>query len=195
MRVREERAPGVTSIETYSGEFFDYLDPYAIDLGDIARALSYTARFGGHTERFYSVAEHALLVAKIAAHENATGPERLAALHHDDHEAYLGDLPTPLKRLMGEGYTRMANLIDREVADLIGLPDVSVFHSDAVKRADWLALCVEAHLLKPSGGKGPRWGFTEDDHKRATYYESLVPEYLWPAEAERRFLAAAGFSG
>ena len=41
-------------LETYTGRAFDYDDPRPsmISLSDIARALSLTARFGGHTSRF-----------------------------------------------------------------------------------------------------------------------------------------------
>lgn len=85
------------TIKTYTEkEFrFDKIDPEAIDIRDIAHALSHLCRFTGHTNLFYSVAQHCLLVSdKIPG-----GPEvKLAALLHDAAEAYVADLSTPLKK-------------------------------------------------------------------------------------------------
>ena len=48
-------------IQTVSGRRVNPFAPSAedIDLGDIAVALSNQCRFGGHTRRYYSVAQHA----------------------------------------------------------------------------------------------------------------------------------------
>ena len=93
-----------TVLETHSGLWLDYDDPRpeAISLKDIAVALARMPRFAGYTEWPFSVAEHALHVYQIARDLGGTYQQCEAALHHDDHEAYLCDLPTPLKRLMGE---------------------------------------------------------------------------------------------
>jgi 5'-deoxynucleotidase YfbR-like HD superfamily hydrolase len=59
-------------------------------------ALAKICRFGAQTKHFYSVAQHALLVRRLvldAGHDDL----ELIALHHDSHEAFVGDLPTPLK--------------------------------------------------------------------------------------------------
>lgn len=85
------------TIKTYTGkEFrFDQIDPEAIDIRDIAHALSHLCRFTGHTNLFYSVAQHCLLVSEKVP----GGPEiKLAALLHDAAEAYVGDLSSPLKK-------------------------------------------------------------------------------------------------
>lgn len=85
------------SIRTYSGKVFDLkiMDPDSICIHDIAHALSYTNRFGGHLERPYSVAQHCCLASEMVPEEH-----RLAALLHDASEAYLGDMPSPFKKLM-----------------------------------------------------------------------------------------------
>ncbi|MFM2054827.1 MAG: putative protein yfdR, partial [Pseudomonadota bacterium] len=71
-------------------------DPADFDLGDIAISLSNLCRFAGHTRIFHSVASHALLVSQLVAplHPGLA----LAALHHDDAEAFISDIPRPVKR-------------------------------------------------------------------------------------------------
>lgn len=146
-----------STLETYGGTYFDYTAPRAEDVyvSDLARALSNACRFAGHVSRFYSVAEHAALVAGYV--RDAGHPElELAALHHDSHEAYLGDLPTPLKFLIGIAYYEMRDAIDVAVAEAIGV-DPADFHHPAIVEADALALRVEARALKASRGESSHW--------------------------------------
>jgi 5'-deoxynucleotidase YfbR-like HD superfamily hydrolase len=81
-------------VSTRSGKQLDLLqpDPAAIDLHDIAGSLSKQCRYNGHTQQFYSVAQHSVLLAEAV-------PSRYAALAllHDAPEAYVGDLVQPLK--------------------------------------------------------------------------------------------------
>lgn len=87
-----------TWIQIYSGKKFFPLDPNENDLNieDIAHALSNQCRFAGHVREFYSVAQHSVLVSLDCCPENA-----LAGLLHDASEAYLVDLPRPLKQSGG----------------------------------------------------------------------------------------------
>lgn len=83
-----------TSIRTYTGRHFDILDPRPNDVHvkDIAHALSLLCRFCGHVRRFYSVAQHSVLVS------NRVGPQHAFwGLLHDASEAYVADLSRPLK--------------------------------------------------------------------------------------------------
>ena len=155
-------------LETYTGQFFDYDDPRPeqINLTDIARSLSYTARFGGHTTRFYSVAEHALLCHALVSEQIPNRPDlALAALHHDSHEAYLGDVPTPLKRTLEaeapDIYYGLVRKVDDAIGAAIGL-DPDRFHDPIVRQADADALMIEAQLLKKSKGEGPHWRRNRD---------------------------------
>jgi hypothetical protein len=86
-----------TAIRTNSGKSFDLmqLDPDSICIEDIAHGLSNTARFAGQLNGFLSVAQHSVWVMSYTSPEN-----QLAALLHDASEAYLGDMPSPLKELM-----------------------------------------------------------------------------------------------
>ena len=83
-------------IQTNSGIEFYHRDvrPEDIDIDDIAHSLSMQCRFNGHSKYFYSVAEHCVLVSEHIAPEHA-----LAGLLHDGAEAYMSDLPKPLKKL------------------------------------------------------------------------------------------------
>ena len=66
---------------------------------DIARALANICRYNGHCSRYYSVAEHSVLISRLVPQELA-----LAALLHDASEAYVGDVPSGLKRFMGGNF-------------------------------------------------------------------------------------------
>jgi hypothetical protein len=140
------------AIETLSGGMFDFDRPQAdqVDIGDIATALGNTCRFGGHVKRYYSVAEHALLVYRLVKNGGFPPDVCYAALHHDSHEAYLGDIPTPLKRTLGRSWKRRAAKVDTVICDQLGIAHELMEH-DAVKAADSMALSYEAAILKPSG--------------------------------------------
>jgi len=81
---------------THTGRQVDLFDPKTseISIFDIARSLSQLCRFLGHTTKFYSVAQHSILVSQLVPKEDA-----LWGLLHDASEAYTGDLPRPFKAL------------------------------------------------------------------------------------------------
>lgn len=100
-----------TWMQVHSGEPFYPLEakPEDIDIYDIAHALGMVCRFAGHCRRFYSVAEHSVLMSHTVDPEHA-----MWALLHDATEAYLGDIVRPLKhRLPGylEAEERLADTI------------------------------------------------------------------------------------
>jgi len=82
-------------IRTYTGKKFYFANPTPeqIDPVDIAHALSNICRFNGHIKRFYSVLHHSINVAQLL-------PPALYihGLLHDAAEAYVCDLPSPIKR-------------------------------------------------------------------------------------------------
>lgn len=97
-------------IRTNSGIYVNVFEPTPdmICIEDIAHSLSHQCRFAGHLQTFYSVAQHSLFCAR-AVDTNY----KLAALLHDASEAYLVDIPTPIKR-------RLANY--KEIEDkLMGI--------------------------------------------------------------------------
>ena len=104
------------SIRTYTGKVFDLkiMDPDSICIEDIAHALSYTARFGGHLEKMLSVAQHSVYVTECVPEEY-----RLAALLHDASEAYMGDMPSPFKKLMPD-FKEIENKLMNVIAKKFG---------------------------------------------------------------------------
>lgn len=106
------------AISTKDGQFFDYNKPedYRFDIEVIAHALSNICRYGGHSNRFYSVAEHSVLVSRVVPPELA-----LCGLLHDASEAFVGDMPSPLKA-MCQSYRTIENRVQAAIANSFGLP-------------------------------------------------------------------------
>lgn len=127
-------------MQTATGSMFWPLDPRSeeIHILDIARSLSHQCRFAGHCNRFYSVAEHSVLVARALPPELA-----LWGLLHDASEAYLVDIPRPVKRHLPE-YAAMEALVMRKVAERFHL---SWPMPKEVKRVDNAILADEARQL------------------------------------------------
>lgn len=105
-------------MQTVSGRQFYPLHPRPedVDPGDIAHALSLLCRYNGHVDRFYSVAEHCVLLSHAVSPENA-----LWALLHDATEAYIGDMVRPLKRHIGQYQLIEARLM-LHIAERFALP-------------------------------------------------------------------------
>lgn len=149
--------PTYNQVETFTGAFVDVgkPEPSTIKLEDIAHALSQTCRYGGHCKSFYSVAEHAVFVSIRLERRGEDDKTQMMGLHHDDAEAYLGDIPRPMKPLLGASYERMSDRMDAAICQSLGLPyGVESLHDPAIKDADNWSLFVEARHLLPSQGKG-----------------------------------------
>jgi hypothetical protein len=132
----------MTYLLTGSGKRFSYENPQpeSITIQDIARALSRESRFNGHTGEFYSVAQHSVHASKLVPLE-----VQLEALLHDASEAYLKDLPSPLKRLLPD-YQMIERRVDAVIRAKFELP---FDKSPAVKIADRIMLATERRDLMP----------------------------------------------
>ena len=102
----------VGQIRTFSGKFVEpyNLNPDDVNVIDIAHSLARICRYQGHCNHFMSVAQHSVMVAaRVPVHM------RLTALLHDASEAYLGDMPRPLKRMPQMAFYREAEERAHEV--------------------------------------------------------------------------------
>jgi hypothetical protein len=81
-------------LTTFTGKKFHPFSPSVdeICIEDIAHSLSRVCRYSGQCPRFYSVAEHSVKVASLLPPHL-----KLEGLLHDASEAYISDLPKPVK--------------------------------------------------------------------------------------------------
>lgn len=74
---------------------------------ECAAAISKKNRYNGHTCEPYTVGQHTLILLTIVNHfskdyGDAIHNLRMTVLLHDMHEAFTGDMPRPLKRVLPE---------------------------------------------------------------------------------------------
>lgn len=134
-----------------SGRRLDLLDPTPVDveIEDIAHGLAFVARWNGQTRGDfpYSVAEHSLLVERLfdRANPGIAARWKLAALLHDAPEYVLGDMISPVKAAIGEGYGELDLRLTAAVHRRFGLPAVLPRPiKAAIKAADRVSAWMEA---------------------------------------------------
>lgn len=130
-------------IQTYTGKMYSVRkpDPAKVCIEDISIALGRTPRFGGHTRVPYTVVDHSYYVWKWVTTQTDSLDVQLAALLHDAQEAYLGDIPKPIKPLL-VGFDVVEEVNQRAVAEAFGL-DPDLFRHELVKKADAILLATE----------------------------------------------------
>lgn len=148
-------------IQTFTGRQFWPMDPRPedIDIEDIAHALAMLCRYGGHCNRFFSVAEHSVLLSK-----HVSAPNALWALLHDASEAYLVDVPRPIKSSL-VGYRDAEDRIMAAVCERFGL---SPAMPEEVKSAD-TAILTDERLQNMKDAPVP-WSTDDDPLGIALYY-------------------------
>ena len=137
-----------------SGRRLDLLNPSPMDIEieDIAHGLSFVARWNGQTfGKFpYSVAEHSVFVEKLFFKINPQiDPKwRLAALLHDAPEYVIGDMISPVKSSVGQGYSDMDKRLTAAIHQRFGLPSkIPNVIKKQIKRADTASAWLEAIQL------------------------------------------------
>lgn len=148
-------SPLYMKIGTVSGRLLDPSapDPAQIEIGDIAHGLSNICRFAGQCREFYSVAQHSVLVSLALEKEPGATVEDLRwGLLHDAAEAYTGDIPSPVKRLLN-AFDEIEAAILWAVASRFKLSPESP--PAIVLEVDRAALDIEIPALMPS--KSSRW--------------------------------------
>jgi hypothetical protein len=148
-------APG-PYLQTVSGRWVNPFDPdpEQLDAGDIARALANQCRFGGHCRVFYSVAQHSVIVSQLVEQNGGGVEDAFAALMHDATEAYLGDMPHPLKHRspLGAAFKAAEDDLERAISDRFRVkPDVP-----EIKRVDRALLAAERRAFSAE-----RWHWPE----------------------------------
>jgi len=165
-------------VDTYTGQRFYPLDPRPGDirLEDIAHGLANTCRYSGQCQHYYSVATHSRYVSDALAGE---GPlVQLYGLFHDAAEAYVGDVPRPLKREL-DRFEQVEREILGAVWDRLSVP--------APTDAEWeVVMAADDRLLR-----------FEADTLLSAFQPASVPDLPYelqpcsPADARDRFLARA----
>lgn len=165
-----------TCISTIGGDFFDLKRPEVndYDIETIAHALSRINRYTGHiAPEHYSVAEHCY-------HVSFAVPEKLAlvGLLHDASEAFVGDVASPLKKMLGRVYTDIEDAIQEEIAKRYDLEypfPIEVHEAD--KRLYW----AERQEIAP-GPKDTLW------HQDLRAARKVSPKGWRPDKAKKLFL-------
>ena len=166
-------------IETYSGVRFNFSEPNPDDIRivDIAHALSNLCRYNGHCCYFYSVAEHSILMTSAFA---AKYPDNVtvarAMLLHDAAEAYLCDIPRPIKYTLPD-YRAAEAKLDAVIARKFELP---MPHPAIVKEFDSRIIVDERRQVMSKSGH--KWGIDSFEPLDVTI------RFLPPLIAEQKFL-------
>ncbi|CAK7073715.1 MAG: hypothetical protein EUB_03880 [Eubacterium sp.] len=111
------------------------LESDAIDIVDIAHALSLLCRGGGHLKYFYSVGQHSINCAEEAIARKESSNVILGCLLHDASEAYLSDLIRPVKKHF-EKYIEIENQIAQAIFNKFGLSHLSKQKLEKIKEID-----------------------------------------------------------
>jgi hypothetical protein len=142
-------------IQTLSGRRVNPLDaaPEDIDPVDIANALANLCRFGGHSRGFYSVAQHSVIVCDLLDEQGATVDELMAALLHDAAEAYLGDLPHPIKHRsdLGAAFRVAEKQLEAVINERFALPEAAA----RIKPLDRALLATERRIFSTLSWEWP----------------------------------------
>ncbi|MFH0901695.1 MAG: hypothetical protein V2A73_13790 [Pseudomonadota bacterium] len=170
-------------IQTYSGLRFNPLNPRIEDVKpiDIVTALGRAPRFAGHLAIAYPVASHAVMVSYEIEPELA-----LYGLHHNDTEAYLVDVPRPVKRQLPE-YMEAEKRLSAMIYEALGLEELDRYEQEELDRADNAVLRWEAENLFVAGP-------TDHWSDRLPQMKRYVPDATWtmertPAQATSMFVA------
>lgn len=143
-----------------SGPYFDWNNIGAnshMSVYDVASGLSSTARYCGQLPYVtYNVAQHSVLVAQLLMELNPGQPQLwYAGLFHDATEALMGDITSPLKKLLPD-YQRIEAELHGHMARWFGFnPE----HDPRIRYADLVALAIEKHVLLQNND---RWACLED---------------------------------
>lgn len=169
-----ERGP---YIFTFTGEDYFPFTPRAEELSirNIARSLAMQPRYNGMMTRFYSVAEHSVLMSHQVDPAFA-----VEALLHDAIEHVIGDLLNPIKQKCFD-YLALERANDKVMRERFGLP---ANMTDEVMDADRRIFATEVQQVLSDGA---REQVLRHSRKLPTPYPIRIKGWRWQ-RAEREFL-------
>ena len=176
---------GEYEIEISSGRLVDLqsFDASLVTIAEVAHALGMLCRFGGHAKQFYSVAEHSVLMLQWfrTCRPNSSREEQRAILMHDAPEAFLVDLPRPIKAQL-PAYRHMEERLAACLAERFDTADAVV----DVERYDLEMLAMEKmHVMRSEND----WPSLDG----VLVPNTVVPRFWDPDRARYEF--AAAYSG
>jgi len=170
-------------IKVYAGHYIDLKNPnpVEIDIRTIAASLSKMCRYGCHCPKFYSVAEHCIHAVELAVRDGFMGDALRAVFLHDASEAYLGDIPAPLKKLLP-----YYSVLEHKMEDAIA----SRFKVNFLK---WHPVIKGFDMEMRKAEKADMWPLDiEEWEGMKEVKERSVPFQYWtPEEGEAAFIAIA----
>lgn len=172
--------PGGATILTSTGVLIDLENPSPedINLTDISHGLAFTCRYGAQSKHFCSVAQHSIHVLEYVRHhaQDDLNVHRWALLH-DAAEAYLSDVPTPLKKILPR-YQELEHNMMRAILERFDIPLIE--QPAIVHEADTVVLHWE-------------WPSVMPHHSAVTVHPPVIPfiHRVWapkpPLEARDSF--------
>ena len=153
-RTSSRKPPARVWQRMLSGRRLDLLDPSPVDVEveDIAHGLARVARWNGQTKgaHAFSVAEHSVIVETLCVElEPRLDPRsRLVALLHDAPEYVIGDMISPFKAVLGDGYKDLESRLANAIHARFGLPaETPASLKRLIKKADNICAWFEATQL------------------------------------------------
>jgi hypothetical protein len=176
------------------GNYFDFEAPESttMTIEDYAFALAYTVRWRGQARSdgkrmFYGVGEHCVRGAEHLLREGYGKPHALAFLMHESDEVPFGDVPGPVKPLMGDSFRAVIKRCGAAIDARFGVvcPDPAL-----IKRFDIRMLVTERRDLL-AGHANEVWdngGSGQTSTEGYEPFEARIIPYAHPDDAAHRFL-------
>lgn len=135
-----------------SGKYVDLnnLTSFDIKLSDIETSLNNITRFTGHYKNLppLTVAQHSFLCLMLAQEEEPENYElQIRTFIHDFAEAYIGDVATPVKKVMGQAWKDFSKPIEKIVEETFLPQPCSIAMREQVKIYDALSLDIERRSM------------------------------------------------
>lgn len=151
-------------IETKTGKYvYNSENPDDVNIKDISSSLSKLCRFNGHSDKFYTIGQHVLWIREQMKKDGYSPRIQLLGLMHDFHEAYITDVPTPLKSYLKKDFnfdiTEVEKIVDNKIYKKFNVELPSDDEIAIVRHYDLKALFVEKRFLFD---KYVDWGWGTD---------------------------------